>query len=55
MSLSMAKTVTTPEDPANHLKTYEDMGAYLETALQESDPALVAAAHGDIARAKGMT
>ena len=31
------------------------MAAYLEAALEESDPALVAAALGDIARAKGMT
>ena len=51
----MAKTVTTPWDPADHLKTDEDMAAYLEAALEEGDPALVAAALGDIARAKGMT
>jgi probable addiction module antidote protein len=31
------------------------MVAYLEAALEEGDPALVAAALGDIARAKGMT
>jgi probable addiction module antidote protein len=51
----MGKTVTTPWDPADHLKTEEDMAAYLEAALEEGDPALVAAALGDIARAKGMT
>ena len=51
----MSKTVTTPWDPAEHLETEEDMVAYLEAALEESDPALVAAALGDIARAKGMT
>jgi probable addiction module antidote protein len=51
----MPKTVTTPWDPADHLKTEEDMVAYLEAALEEADPALVAAALGDIARAKGMT
>jgi probable addiction module antidote protein len=51
----MAKTVTTPWDPADHLDTEEDMAAYLEAALKEGDPALVAAALGDIARAKGMT
>jgi probable addiction module antidote protein len=51
----MAKTVTTPWDPADHLKSDEDMAAYLEAALEEGDPALVAAALGDIARAKGMT
>ncbi len=51
----MAKTVTTPWDPADHLKTEEDMAAYLEAALEEADPAVIAAALGDIARAKGMT
>ncbi|HYG62107.1 MAG TPA: addiction module antidote protein [Thermoanaerobaculia bacterium] len=51
----MAKTKTSPWDPANHLKTEEDMAAYLEAALEDGDPALVAAALGDIARAKGMT
>ena len=51
----MAKTITTPWDPAEHLKTEEDMAAYLEAALEEADPTLIAAALGDIARAKGMT
>jgi probable addiction module antidote protein len=51
----MAKTITTLWDPADHLNTEEDMVAYLEAALEEADPALVAAALGDIARAKGMT
>jgi probable addiction module antidote protein len=51
----MAKTVTTPWDPAEHLQTDEDMAAYLEAALEEGDSALIAAALGDIARAKGMT
>ena len=51
----MPKTVTTPWDPAEHLKTEEDMAAYLEAALVEGDSNLVAAALGDIARAKGMS
>ena len=51
----MAKTATTLWDPADHRETEEDMAAYLEAALEEGDPALVAAALGDIARAKGMT
>ena len=51
----MAKTVTSVWDPAEHLKTEEDMAAYLEAALEEGDSALIAAALGDIARAKGMT
>ena len=51
----MAKTVTLPWDPAEHLQSEEDMAAYLEAALEEGDPSLVAAALGDIARAKGMS
>lgn len=51
----MGKSITTRWDPAEHLETEEDMAAYLEAALEEGDPALIAAALGDIARAKGMT
>jgi probable addiction module antidote protein len=51
----MQKTKTRLWDPAEHLETEEDMAAYLEAALEDGDPALVAAALGDIARAKGMT
>src|SRR5437588_10447865 len=42
-------------DAAEHLESEEDMAAYLEAALEDGDPRLVAAALGDIARAKGMT
>ena len=51
----MARTPTRPWDVVEHLETEDDMAAYLEAALQENDPTLVAAALGDIARAKGMT
>jgi probable addiction module antidote protein len=51
----MAKTQTRPWDVVEHLETEQDMAAYLEAALEEGDPALVTAALGDIARAKGMT
>ena len=51
----MSKTITSPWDPAEHLETDEDMAAYLEAALEDGDASLVAAALGDIARAKGMT
>jgi probable addiction module antidote protein len=37
------------------METEEDMAAYLEAVLEDGDSALVAAALGDIARAKGMT
>jgi probable addiction module antidote protein len=49
------KTQTIPWDAADHLKTEEAVLAYLEAALEDGDPALVAAALGDIARARGMT
>ena len=39
----------------DYLETEEDIVAYLEAALDEGDPGLIAAALGDIARAKGMT
>jgi probable addiction module antidote protein len=44
-------------DTAEHLKTEEDMAMYLEACLQEAgdDAAFIAAALGDIARARGMT
>lgn len=48
-------TKTRPWDAAAHLGTDADMVAYLEAALEDGDPALVAAALGDIARAKGMS
>ena len=50
----MAKTKTRRWDAAEHLKTNKDITAYLDAALQDGDTAVVAAALGDIARAKGM-
>jgi probable addiction module antidote protein len=49
------KTRTQLWDAANHLETKEDIAAYLEAALEDGDPVLIAAALGDIARSKGMT
>lgn len=51
----MSKNKISLWDPAEHLLTQEDIAAYLEIALQEGDPALITAALGDIARAKGMS
>ncbi len=53
----MSKTVTTRYDVAEHLRTTEEMAAYLEACLEEAngDAAFIAKALGDIARAKGMT
>jgi probable addiction module antidote protein len=51
----MGKTKTIPWDAAEYLNSDEDMAAYLEAALEDGEPSLVAAALGDIARARGMT
>ena len=53
----MKKTSTTRYDVTEHLRTPEEMAAYLEACLEESngDASFVAKALGDIARAKGMT
>ncbi|GAB2721885.1 addiction module antidote protein [Halomonas garicola] len=42
-------------DVVDHLNSEEDMALYLEACMEESDAALVAAALGDIARARGMS
>ena len=52
----MYRTVTSPYDVAEHLRTLEEMAAYLEACLEEADgdAAFIAKALGEIARAKGM-
>jgi probable addiction module antidote protein len=53
---SMTRTVRTRDDVAEHLRTPEEMAAYLEACLEEApgDAAFIAKPLGDIARAKGM-
>jgi len=51
----MTRTTTQRWDAADHLETEEDQLLYLEAAFEEGDAALIAAALGDIARARGMT
>lgn len=53
----MSKTVTTRYDVAEHLRTQEEMAAYLEACIDEADgdAAFIAKALGDIARAQGMS
>ena len=53
----MTKTATTRYDVAKHLRTQEEMAAYLEACLEEAngDASFIAKALGDIARAKGMS
>lgn len=50
----MAQIETRPYDTVEYLRDDEDMAAYLDAVLEEGDPALITAALGDIARAKGM-
>jgi len=42
-------------DAAEYLTNQEEIAAYLTAVLEDNDPALLAAALGDIARARGMT
>jgi probable addiction module antidote protein len=53
--MKRTKIKTRPWDVVEHLETEEDITAYLEAVLDDGDPALVSAALGDIARARGMT
>ncbi|MBL8549583.1 MAG: putative addiction module antidote protein [Hyphomonadaceae bacterium] len=49
------KVKTRPWDAAEQLDTPERIARYLEAAFEDGDPALIAAAIGDAARARGMT
>ena len=49
-----AKLKTVPWDAADYLKSDKDVAQYLEAVFEDGDPNLVAAALGDVARAKGM-
>lgn len=53
----MTKVKTRPWDSAEHLRTEEEMAAYLEAAIEEAgdDPKFIAHALGVIARARGMS
>jgi probable addiction module antidote protein len=46
---------TTLWDASEYLDSPESIAAYLEAVFEDGDPALIAAALGDIARAMGMT
>jgi probable addiction module antidote protein len=50
------KVADLPEfDAAEYLDDEQAVAAYLTAILEENDPALLAAALGDVARARGMT
>lgn len=42
-------------DASEYLETETDIAAYLNAALEDGDTSVIAAALGDVARAKGMT
>ena len=53
----MAKTVTTPYDTAEHLRTPKERALYLQAHIEESggDPYWIKIALNHIARSEGMT
>ncbi|CAM5778857.1 addiction module antidote protein [Ottowia pentelensis] len=51
----MSKIKTRPFDMAQHLQGEQEMAEYLRQVLHDGDPIELAAALGDIARARGMT
>jgi len=53
----MKKTATSRYEVSEHLRTPEEMAAYLEACLEEADgdAAFITKALGDIAKAKGMS
>ena len=51
----MSKIKIRPFDVSNYLNNEADIAAYLQAAIEDGDPALLAAALGDIAKARGMT
>jgi len=53
--MTMARVKTRPWDPTEHLKTDEDIVAYLEAALEDGDPELIAVVLRNIVRARGLT
>jgi len=50
-----SKIKTIPWDSTAYLKSDKDIAHYLEAVFEDGDPNLVAAALGDVARAKGMS
>jgi probable addiction module antidote protein len=51
----MKKETFATFDAADYLKTGEDIAAYLDAASEDGDPQLVAAAIGDIVRARNVS
>lgn len=53
--MARSKIRTRKWDPVRYLKTERDFVGYLEAALEDGHPAVIAAALGAVARARGMS
>ena len=53
--MGMKKKKAPKCDASEYLESEADIAAYLNAALEDGDTSVIAAALGDIARAKGMT
>lgn len=42
-------------DVADYLQTEDDIAAYLDAVMEDGDPALIAAALGDVARVRNLS
>jgi probable addiction module antidote protein len=54
-SAKTSRIKVTPYDTADYLDSPTLIAEYLEAAFEDGDPAMIAIALGNIARAKGMT
>lgn len=50
----MSKAPTRPYDSADYIDSPAAVAAFLDAALEDGDPQIIAATLGDIARSKGM-
>ena len=55
MAKTTTNTTTIPWDSVDYLKSDQDIAHYLDAVFEDGDPALITAALGDVARAKGMS
>jgi probable addiction module antidote protein len=53
--VARSKVRTRKWDTARYLKTERDVVGYLEAAFEDGHPLVIAAALGDVARARGMS
>lgn len=51
----MKKVKFSRYDTVDYLKNEDDIAAYLDAVMEDGDPALIAAALGDVARARNLS